>query len=219
MAAGIDAGRDRATAFPERGLYAITPEHLSALDALLNGVAAAIDGGAAVIQYRCKNAHERQAAAPRLLHLCREAGVPLIINDDVELAAEIGADGVHLGKEDGDIALARRTLGPHAIIGTSCYDSLARALAAEQAGASYVAFGRFFPSRSKPNAPCARLETLAEARRLLRLPIVAIGGITPENGANLLRAGAHLLAVIDGVFGCHDPKAAAERFQHLFRRG
>lgn len=219
MAAGIDAGRNRATAFPERGLYAITPEHLSTIDALLNAVSAAIAGGAAVIQYRCKNTAERQAGAPHLLHLCREAGVPLIINDDVELAAEVGADGVHLGKDDGDMALARRALGPQAIIGVSCYDSLERAMAAEQSGASYVAFGRFFPSRSKPNAPCARLETLTEARRRIRLPIVAIGGITADNGSPLLSAGADLLAVIEGVFGSNDPEAAAARFQPLFTPG
>lgn len=212
-------GATAPTAFPEQGLYAITPEDLSTIDALLNAVSAAIAGDAAVIQYRCKNAAERRAGASPLLELCRKAGVPLIINDDVELSAQIGADGVHLGKDDGDIALARRALGPQAIIGVSCYDSVERAMAAEQSGASYVAFGRFFPSRSKPNAPCARLETLTEARRRIRLPIVAIGGITADNGANLLRAGAALLAVIDGVFGSGDPKTAAARFQPLFRRG
>ncbi|WP_045223388.1 thiamine phosphate synthase [Methyloterricola oryzae] len=212
-------GATAPTAFPEQGLYAITPEDLSAIDALLNAVSSAIAGGAAVIQYRCKNAAERRAGASPLLELCRKAGVPLIINDDVELAAQIGADGVHLGKDDGDIALSRRALGQHAIIGVSCYDSLERAMAAEQSGADYVAFGRFFPSRSKPHAPCAKPETLTEARRHIHLPIVAIGGITAANGANLLHAGAGLLAVIDGVFGSGDPKMAAARFQPLFRRG
>jgi thiamine-phosphate pyrophosphorylase len=198
--------------FPTRGLYAITREGYPDAAALAEAVAAAIRGGAAVAQYRAKSAADPLAEAERLLAVCRAGGVPLIINDDVELAGRIGADGVHLGKDDPDLEKARRILGPDAIIGVSCYDSVERAVQAEAAGAGYVAFGRFFPSRTKPGAPCARLETLAGAKRRLSVPIVAIGGITPENGGPLLEAGAGLLAVIDGVFGAGDPERAARRF-------
>jgi thiamine-phosphate pyrophosphorylase len=198
--------------FPTRGLYAITREGYPDAAALAEAVAAAIRGGAAVAQYRAKSAADPLAEAERLLAVCRAGGVPLIINDDVELAGRIGADGVHLGKDDPNLEKARRILGPDAIIGVSCYDSVERAVQAEAAGAGYVAFGRFFPSRTKPGAPCARLETLAGAKRRLSVPIVAIGGITPENGGPLLEAGAGLLAVIDGVFGAGDPERAARRF-------
>jgi len=202
--------------FPGRGLYAVTVDIHDDPAKLAASVRAAIRGGAAVIQYRCKSEEARRATAHLLLTECRRADVPLIINDDVELAADIGADGVHLGRDDASATDARARLKPSAIIGVSCYDSVERAERAQQQGASYVAFGRFFPSRSKPNAPCARLETLVEARRRLRIPIVAIGGITPENGGQLIAAGADLLAVIDGVFGNSDPEAAARRFRPLF---
>jgi thiamine-phosphate pyrophosphorylase len=202
--------------FPPLGLYAITREGYPDAAALAEAVAAAIRGGAAVVQYRAKSAADPVAEAERLLAVCRAGGVPLVINDDVELAGRIGADGVHLGKDDPDLEEARRILGPDAIIGVSCYDSVERAVQAEAAGAGYVAFGRFFPSRTKPGAPCARLETLVEAKRRLSVPIVAIGGITPENGGPLLEAGAGLLAVIDGVFGAGDPERAARRFAPLF---
>jgi thiamine-phosphate pyrophosphorylase len=202
--------------FPARGLYAITREGYGGAAALAEAVAAAIRGGAAVVQYRAKSAADADAEAGLLLSVCRAGGVPLIVNDDVDLALRIGADGVHLGQDDADLAEARERLGPGAIIGLSCYDSVERAVAAEAAGADYVAFGRFFPSRSKPGAPRARLETLAEARRRLRVPIVAIGGITADNGAALLEAGAGVLAVIDGVFGAGDPERVARCFRPLW---
>ena len=205
--------------FPSRGLYAVTADGHPDSDTLVTAVRAAIAGGAAVIQYRCKSARERSRTAGLLLAECRGAGVPLIINDDVELALAIGADGVHLGKDDGEVAETRTRLGAQAIVGVSCYDSLDRALQAQYQGASYVAFGRFFPSRSKPHAACARLETLVEARRLISVPIVAIGGITPENGGPLIDAGASVLAVIDSVFGDKAPETAARRFQPLFPKG
>jgi thiamine-phosphate pyrophosphorylase len=169
-----------------------------------------------VVQYRRKAASDREGEAANVLAICRRSGVPLIINDDVQLAARIGADGVHLGKDDCPLDEARTRLGPDAIIGVSCYDSVEAAVLAQRQGAGYVAFGRFFPSRTKPRAPLAHLETLHEARRLISVPIVAIGGITPENGAQLLAAGAHLLAVIDAVFGAPDPEAAAAAFRGLF---
>jgi thiamine-phosphate pyrophosphorylase len=202
--------------FPARGLYVITRDQPAGPEALAAAVAGAIRGGAAAVQYRAKTAAEPAAGAARLLEVCRAAGVPLIVNDDVDLAARLGADGVHLGRDDADPQWARERLGPAAIVGVSCYDSLQRALDAEAAGASYAAFGRFFASGTKPGAPPARLETLAAAKQRLRIPLVAIGGITAGNGGPLLQAGADLLAVIEAVFGAPDPEAAAARFRPLF---
>jgi thiamine-phosphate pyrophosphorylase len=204
--------------FPRSGLYAITRDaHLNE-QTLAEIVAAAVRGGASVIQYRAKAPRDPLSEAARLLAVCHDGGVPLVINDDVELARRIGADGVHLGKDDLSLAEARDALGPDAIIGVSCYDSVELAVEAEAYGANYVAFGRFFPSKTKPDAPCARLETLSEAKRHLRVPIVAIGGVTPENGRLLLEAGADLLAVIEAVFGAPDPEIAAAEFLPLFGR-
>jgi thiamine-phosphate pyrophosphorylase len=202
--------------FPPRGLYAVTLESYPDARTLAEAVAAAIRGGAAVVQYRAKSARDPEAEAAAVLAACRAAGVPLIVNDDLDLAARIGADGVHLGRHDAPLGEARRVLGEAAIVGVSCYDSVDLAVAAEAAGASYVAFGCFFPSRTKPAAPPARLEVLAEAKRRVRVPVVAIGGITAENGGALLAAGADLLAVVGGVFGADDPEAAAWRFRALF---
>jgi thiamine-phosphate pyrophosphorylase len=148
--------------------------------------------------------------------LCRERGIPLIINDDIELAAASAAAGVHLGQNDAPVGQARRRLGPQAIIGVSCYNQLERARAAASMGASYVAFGRFFPSRTKPGTVSAQPALLAQSRKEIDLPIAAIGGITPENGAELIDAGADLLAVIHGVFGQPDIKAAAQAYAALF---
>jgi thiamine-phosphate pyrophosphorylase len=201
-----------------RGLYAITDERLTAPGQLLPCVSEAIAGGATVIQYRNKqgNAQQRRQEAGALLQLCQQQHVPLIINDDIALAASVNADGVHLGKTDADLALARQQLGPHAMIGVSCYNSLERALTAAQAGADYVAFGRFFSSNSKPDAPPAEAALLRQARRQLQLPIVAIGGITPENGQALIEAGVDLLAAIHGVFGQPDIQLAARAYAALF---
>ena len=204
--------------FPTSGLYAITAESHSTPEQLAQAVNAALHGGAKVIQYRAKSTQNRLTEAKLLLAVCHALQVPLIINDDVELALAIGADGVHLGKDDGSILAARRSLGEQAIIGVSCYNSVERALEAQVLGASYVAFGRFFPSSSKPNAPCAQLETLTAAKQCLHLPVVAIGGITPANGRSLLEAGADLLAVIDGVFGASDTEQSALAFKPLFAR-
>ncbi|BBA34709.1 thiamine-phosphate synthase [Methylocaldum marinum] len=204
--------------FPRAGLYAITRENYPNEQALADAVAAAIRGGAVAVQYRAKASRDPLREAAKLLAVCRESGVPLIINDDVELARCVEADGVHVGKDDQSLAEARGVLGPAAIIGVSCYDSVELAVQAEANGASYAAFGRFFPSKTKPDAPCARLETLAEAKRRVSIPIAAIGGVTPENGGLLVDAGADFLAVIEAVFGGADPEPAASDFLPLFNR-
>ncbi len=206
---------------PERpwgGLYAITRPAPVGGQALSEEVAGAIAGGARWVQYRDKGedqARRRQEAAA-LAQLCRRHQVPLIVNDDPRLAAEVGADGVHLGRDDSALRPARRLLGPSAIIGVSCYDRLDRARAAQSAGADYLAFGRFFASRSKPGAVPAGIELLRAARREFYLPLVAIGGITPENGRALVCAGADMLAVIHGIFGQPHPGRAARAFDRCF---
>jgi thiamine-phosphate pyrophosphorylase len=201
-----------------RGLYAIADTALIPGDQLIEAVAFAIQGGAMMLQYRDKSddAIKRQWEAQDLVNLCRPLGVPLIINDDVQLAAQVRAHGVHLGKDDPHIAEARQLLGPNAIIGVSCYNELERAIAAEQAGADYVAFGSFFPSSTKPQAVRAELALLREAKNRLKVPVVAIGGITADNGAQLIEAGADLLAVINDVFGQPDVRKAAENIARLF---
>ncbi|HAZ41358.1 MAG TPA: thiamine phosphate synthase [Methylococcaceae bacterium] len=202
--------------FPSQGLYVITRDPQEDRTPLLKEVKAAIRGGAVVVQYRAKDGRGSEDEARQLLAVCRASCVPLIINDDVALALAIGADGVHLGREDEKLAPVRDALGPKGIIGVSCYDDLPRAMAAQRDGATYVAFGRFFPSMTKPNAPCASLETLRQARLQLHIPIVAIGGITRENAETLISAGAGVLAVIEGVFGEQSPEAAARCFRALW---
>ena len=201
-----------------RGLYVITPEQAPRGMTLVEAVAAALEGGTHVVQFRDKTQDHprRRAEALEILRLCRTHGVPLIINDDLALAREIGADGIHLGRDDAGIAEARSVLGPRALIGVSCYDSLELAAGAATEGADYVAFGRFFPSLSKPQAVHADPALLRQARSRIRLPLVAIGGITPENGAALVEAGADMLAVIQGVFGQPDIRAACRAFNRLF---
>lgn len=202
--------------FPGRGLYVITRDTTEARFRIGDEIRAAIKGGANVVQYRAKAGRASKEEALALLSLCRSGGVPLIINDDVALARAIGADGVHLGREDADLTEVRAMLGPQAIIGVSCYDDPDRALKAQEEGATYVAFGRFFPSKTKPHAPCAQFSSLMEARERIRVPIVAIGGITLENARLLLEGGADLLAVIEGVFGSDDPESAARQFRALW---
>ncbi len=203
--------------FVLRGLYVITDRALLA-DRLVEAVGQALAGGARIVQYRDKGADpaRRQDEAQALLALCRRHGVPLLINDDVALAQAVGADGVHLGRDDAAVPAARARLGKQAIIGVSCYNRLDLARAAQDAGADYVAFGRFFPSQTKPNAVPAPLELLREAKQFLRIPIAAIGGVAPENGAALVQAGAGMLAVIHGVFGQPDIQTAAARYAALF---
>ncbi|GHA81146.1 thiamine-phosphate synthase [Lysobacter bugurensis] len=199
-------------------MYAITPDEVSTAR-LLERVSQAIDGGARVVQHRNKTASEalRREQAVALLALCRARGVPLIVNDDWPLAVEIGADGAHLGRDDGDVARARAALGPDGILGVSCYDERDRAVAAADAGADYVAFGAFFSSPTKPNA---RRADPALLRQVAHLPVVrvAIGGITTDNAGALVDAGADLVAVISGVFDAPDPAATARAYSRAFVR-
>ncbi len=201
--------------FPTQGLYAITqPEH-KADNVIISEVEAVLKGGADVIQYRDKREIKTQALAYELLCLCRDFNVPLIINDDIKLAKNLGADGVHLGRDDGSVTHARELLGENIIIGVSCYNDLNKAELAAQQGVDYVAFGRFFPSGSKPLAGPAEISTLLKAKLSIHIPIVAIGGILPENGAELLAAGADLLAVIGGVFN-DNPYQSSQQYKKLF---
>ncbi len=184
----------------EKGLYAVTDERAGA--SLHAAVRAALRGGVVWVQYRNKTANSacRQQDATALNELCKEYGARFIVNDDVELAAALDA-GVHLGRDDRAIASARARLGPTAWIGASCYDDLALAHHAILAGADYVAFGSFFPSSTKPQAVAADISLLTAAQREFTVPIVAIGGITSQNGGSLTTAGADLLAVITDLFG------------------
>lgn len=202
---------------PARGLYLITPEEPDT--ARLLARVAAVLPQATWLQYRQKDADSarRHAQATALQALCAQAGVPLIINDDVALADAVGAAGVHLGEDDGDIAAARTRLGGHAIVGASCYDDALLAERAAAAGASYVAFGAFFPTTSKVTTRHATPALLAGAATLA-VPRVAIGGVTPDNMGPLVAAGADLVAVIGGVFEAPDPVAAAIAYRQGFER-
>ncbi|MGN8160420.1 thiamine phosphate synthase [Salinisphaera sp. RV14] len=198
-----------------RGLYAIynraglDGDRLAAVDAVLAA-------GAIWLQYRDKRpeAPDRGLMA-ELAALTRAHGAKLIINDDWRLAVETGADGVHLGQADGSVSQARAALGPRAIVGISCQDRIARARAGIAAGASYVSFGRFFASTTKPDAPPAETRVLTAAREL-GVPVVAIGGIHAGNAPALIAAGADLIAVSAGLFAAADPGAAAAELAHLF---
>lgn len=199
-----------------RGVYLITPDETDSAR-LLERVRPLL-AGTTWLQYRNKavDTPTRLAQATALQALCAEAGVPLIINDDAALALQVGAAGVHLGEDDGDIAAARALLGPQAIIGASCYDELERAQRAVAAGASYVAFGAFFPSRSKVTPRRANPELLRQSAAL-GVPRVAIGGLTPDNSRPVVDAGADLIAVISGVFSEADPVAALEAYRGCFQ--
>jgi thiamine-phosphate pyrophosphorylase len=202
--------------WPRRGLYAITPDEPDTAR-LLARVEIVLRAGAAWLQYRNKAASDalRAEQALALQPLCQSLGVPLVINDDWALAAAVGAAGAHLGEDDGEIALARHELGPDAIVGASCYDQARLARQAVFAGASYVAFGAFFPSPTKPYARRAGAALLQETAAL-GVPRVAIGGITPDNARPLVAAGADLVAVISGVFDAPDPAAATRAYLSCF---
>lgn len=199
------------------GLYAITPQCYPDASRVLRDVGLALEGGASMVQFRDKSRDDawRQKVASGLQSICAQFAAPLIINDDVQLAATVGASGVHLGEEDLAIETARAVLGNEALIGVSCYNALDRAEAAAAEGADYLAFGSVFPSATKPNARRCPLELVSGAHEL-GLPVVAIGGITAENGRAVIEAGADGLAVISAVFGAQDVKAAAESFSQLW---
>jgi thiamine-phosphate pyrophosphorylase len=199
-----------------QGLYAITPDTLDT-PWLVAQVKSALQGGASVLQYRNKvaNAEVKFAQASALSALCKEYAVPFIVNDDVALCKQTNADGVHLGGSDGDIASARKLLGPHKLIGASCYNLFELAEAAKMAGADYVAFGACFASSTKPNAPVAELNLFTKAKSL-GLPAVAIGGITLENAPSVIHAGATSIAVINALFASKNVELTASRFKQLF---
>jgi thiamine-phosphate pyrophosphorylase len=198
------------------GLYGITSVAIAtSSEQILSAVEPALSAGLSVLQYRDKSndADAKWTHARALQQLCRGYGVPLIINDDVELALAVGAAGVHLGAGDGSIAQARARLGARAAIGATCGDSLERAEQAVAAGASYLAFGAFFRSRTKPEAQPAPLSLLAAAQaRFPAVPLCAIGGITPERGPGLIAAGAHYIAAVDAIFGAPDAAVAVRAF-------
>jgi thiamine-phosphate pyrophosphorylase len=200
-----------------RGLYAVTPD-LADTGELLRRSRQALLGGTRLLQYRNKPAGAalRREQSMALRSLCRQNGVPLVINDDLQLALDIGADGAHLGREDGDLAAARAALGPGKLLGVSCYDDMERAREAKRIGADYLAFGSFFASPTKPGAVRAPLTLLTRARVEFGLPVCAIGGITLQNAPQLIAAGADLLAVITDLFEAPDIQARAAAYTQLF---
>jgi thiamine-phosphate pyrophosphorylase len=205
-----------------RGLYVVTPDDrlLARLSAL---VEMALEGGARIVQYRNKQAPPplRRAQAAELLRICRAHGARLIVNDDVWLAVEIGADGAHVGREDypgGRLAAARDALGPNRLLGVSCYNELACAEAAAAAGADYLAFGSVFPSVTKPHAVRVSLDIIGQAKQRFGLPVAAIGGITAKNAAGVIAAGADMVAVVSDLFDAMDIRRRAGEFLQLFDR-
>ncbi|HHS99495.1 MAG TPA: thiamine phosphate synthase [Thiomicrospira sp.] len=200
------------------GLYAITDSNLLTPENTLDKVRLALQGGARVVQFRDKVSPQniKLEIAQELQQLCQTYQACFIVNDDIQLAQQVNADGVHIGKDDDDIHKARQRLGSNKIIGVSCYNDLQRAKQMQQLGADYVAFGRFFPSKTKPNAHQADIDTLLKAKLELTIPIVAIGGITQENAQFLINAGADSIAVIHGVFANSDVKSASQQLSQLF---
>lgn len=200
------------------GLYAVTPD-LADTDVLLEKVDAALRGGARVVQYRSKSADAvlQRSQAVAIAGLCRERRALFIVNDSAELAREAGADGVHLGRDDGEVARAKATLGAGKLVGVSCYNEIGLALAAVAQGADYIAFGSFFASPTKPAAVRADVQLLRTAAAQVALPIVAIGGIDVDNAAGLIDAGADAVAVIGALFDVPDVENQARRFVELFQ--
>ena len=202
------------------GLYGITDTDLMPdLSSMLAACEAAIVGGMHILQYRDKSndAVRRQEQALALRRSCNRHGCIFLVNDDIELALACGADGVHLGQGDASLTTARQRLGTEAIIGQTCHDSLDLALKAQDGGADYVAFGAFFPSRTKPGAIAAPLSLLSTARTQLSVPVVAIGGISMDNAAQVIAAGADMTAVVHALFAAQDIRRQAEQFSRLFR--
>lgn len=201
------------------GLYAITPD-MADTEKLCELVEACLQGGASVVQYRNKIASPalREQQARALLLICRKHGVPLIINDFVHLCLAVGADGVHLGGDDGSLIEARAQLGNGKLLGASCYNRYELALQARFMKADYVAFGACFSSVTKPAAADAPVELFAKAAREIGLPIVAIGGITPENASQLVQSGADSIAVVSALFSASDVVQTARKFSQLFKQ-
>lgn len=202
-----------------RGLYAITPDEPDTA-LLVQKVKAALQGGVALLQYRNKAANHKLKTqqARALLPLCRQCGVPLIINDSIKLCLTLDADGVHLGAEDGDLKEARKRLGVDKILGASCYNRIDLALQAQLAGADYVAFGACFSSDTKPNARHAPLSLFKEAKQQILVPMVAIGGITLENAVQVLQAGADAIAVVNALFSAENITETSQQLNRYFPR-
>lgn len=202
-----------------RGLYLVTPNWTDT-ERLLQVTEAGLRGGAVLVQYRHKEADAalRLEQVGALLALCRRHRTPLVINDYLDLCVALDADGVHLGGADGDLACARQVLGPRKILGASCYGELALAVAAEQAGASYAAFGGFYPSPVKRYDFVTQPDLLVAARAAVKLPLVVIGGMTPANAGPLVARGASMVAAITSVYGAGDPQEAARDLTALFGR-
>ena len=200
-----------------QGLYAITPDDANT-DLLLKKVEAALQGGVSVLQYRNKAANHKLKTqqARAILPLCRQYNVPFIINDSVKLCLTLDADGVHLGADDGNLAEVRERLGVSKLLGASCYNRFNLALQAQLAGADYVAFGACFASNTKPNAPEADLSLFNRAKLELGIPVIGIGGVTLQNAAQLIAAGANAIAVINAIFYADDIKSASRQFSSLF---
>ena len=198
-----------------RGLYLITPDDPDPSRLLARVQPLLPFASCLQLRNKAMPAATLREAGAMLREACRDAGVPFIVNDDAALAAELDADGVHLGEDDGDIASARTLLGDAAIIGVSCYDDLERARTLVAQGADYIAFGAFFPSPTKPHARRAGIDLLRDSASL-GVPRVAIGGITPDNAGSLVAAGADLLAVISCVFDAPDPVAVARAYLSLY---
>lgn len=201
----------------QKGIYAITPDEMDSTK-LVREVEGVLGAGVSCLQYRNKKADAslQLEQAGLLRALCSLHDVPLIINDNVQLALAVDADGVHLGADDGSIAQARELLGTDRIIGASCYADLSLAKRAVEEGANYVAFGAVFTSPTKPNAPSVALDVFGQATQF-GVPVVAIGGITADNGHQVIAAGADLLAVISGIFGASDLSAAVRAYQECFK--
>lgn len=204
---------------PAKGLYAITDCVNLTTAQMLEKSEIILRSGATILQYRNKHDEHTasKSAALALKNLCDQYNVPLVINDDVDLALAINADGVHLGRDDCDLVHAIERTGNKLIIGVSCYNELDRALAAAKSGASYIAFGAFFPTRTKNDTSKATPDLIRQAKQKLKIPVVAIGGITPENGKELIDAGADFLAVISGVYASADPEHAVHSYLRLFK--
>jgi thiamine-phosphate pyrophosphorylase len=200
-----------------QGLYLVTPDWDDTAR-LLDLTEQALQAGTAMLQYRQKTASEalRYEQAGKLQQLCRKYGIPLIINDHLQLCRELQADGIHVGGTDASVAEARAALGAHKIVGASCYGQLQRAHEAVAAGASYVAFGGFYPSRVKKYEVSTPPAIVAQARVVLDVPVVVIGGMTPANAQPLVEQGAHMVAAISSIYQADDPGKAVSVFRALF---
>jgi len=205
-----------------KGIYAITPDidisDAKARRRLLEQTERMLDSGLTMFQFRNKSPDSKQKTqlAQQCQRLCRHYHTPFIVNDDVLLAQQCDADGIHVGQSDSDVPSIREALGDQAIIGVSCHGDIVLADNAVHDGADYIAFGRFFPSTSKPEAAPADIRVLQRAKNRFDVPIVAIGGIREDNAEYVLHAGADILAMIDGLFNSHDLKATLKKLQGLF---